>query len=160
MEPDTVINISPVIESCYAKAFLDRHRNTQFRVDDEQLVSSHWHTDQRASRLVCRVTAGRNHTLWSSSVEREPAQCAATAREKLLAQWNMAVGKCLLQSNAQTISPNHSGRNLFVISCLPQQPDKIHVRAQRGGIEVKFKALVDASVSVKRIVTRVACECS
>ena len=91
-ESNPIEDISAVIKRGEAQPFLDRQGNPEFGVQDEQFRSSGRDLDQSAARGIRRISARGHDLLRPGAVQRKSTQCASAAREKLLADRDMAAG--------------------------------------------------------------------
>src|SRR5262249_22681873 len=106
-EPDSIENISAVIERGESQAFLYRHRKAKFGIDYQKLRPASRHTNQTACGRVGGIVARRDRALRSRTVQWKASKRTAAAREKKLAYRNVTAGGRPGKSNPDTIGPHH-----------------------------------------------------
>src|SRR5437879_6156990 len=73
VKTDGAEDIATVVKSHYSEAFLDRHRNSEFRVQDHQLIAAGWHGNQRTGTRDGGITASGKGSLRPCPVQRKSA---------------------------------------------------------------------------------------
>src|SRR5581483_8027193 len=92
-EVDRAIDVSPVVEDDPAQRLVDVQRETEFRVQDQELPPAHRHGHIHASRLSLQYIAEGHQALRTTFIDRKTAQRCPSPREEQLAGRNNTVGE-------------------------------------------------------------------
>src|ERR1700691_1673294 len=108
------IDVPPVIENHSAQILFERHRETQFRVDDCQHIAANRNADQRTGGRYARIAAHADGPLRSCSIDRKSAKRLCASREKTLAERHVSSRKWLRKSHAKIVGPDEPRSDLFI----------------------------------------------
>src|SRR5438270_6964095 len=128
VKTDITKDVPAVIEGNYPESLLQRHRNAELGVDQEQLIAANPDRDLRARARTVGIAASRNHALWARAIQRESAQSIAATAEELLAEGDMPAER-LRESEAHAVGPHDLLlSDALVIRGLSQELSKIEIR--------------------------------
>src|SRR5205823_14678585 len=153
MEADAWENIASVIKCGKTQVPIDGrrkrdwHRNAQFRIDDQKLAAAARDLNQTTRGGI--TTTHLHIPLLSSVIQRKTPKSASTTRKEQLASGYPASGKWLRESDTETVCPNNSCANLFVICVLTAQSREIDIGSDASYIQVEFGSLVEAFLCVE-----------
>ena len=130
VKTDMLEDIAAVIERHHSEILVQRDRNPELGIDDQQLPASLRNGNQRTRALHTRSSACLQCSLWTRAIQRKTTQRAATAGKELLAKRHMAAVERFFNPNSKTVRPDHIAWNFLVVGILRQQFGEVDARSQ------------------------------
>src|SRR5713226_9067316 len=156
-EADAVINVATVIKSHSAQVPHNRQGKAQFRVEDEQSVSTHRHMNIAARREHVGGAADGHNALRSGAIYGKSTKRVGAAGEEAFAGGNAAAGEGLGHAELETRGPD-----IFLIgnvnSAAGEQPPEVYIGPQGRGIQADIDGVPHAPMGIQRLVAFVVNE--